>query len=162
MPSLTRAPLPALRRRIRRHRRPLAAALAAAGTLAALTALRAPMPVDSSAGSGAPVAADPTSLRQGEASVPVLLASGAMAGVLRPGDIVDLVAAAPSGEPQVVAAGARVLDRPTGGSGLAPSSGGLVIVAVDADEAVDIAVAASRDDLTVVIRASFAGTGPRQ
>jgi hypothetical protein len=162
VPLLTRSPLPALRRRIRRHRRPLAAALAAAGVLVALTALRAPVPATSATGPDTTVAADPTALRPGEASVPVLLGSSALAGVLQPGDVVDLVAASPTGEPEIVAAGVRVLERPSGGSGLAPSSGGLVVVAVAADDAVDVAVTSSRDDLTVVIRSSVVGPDGRQ
>lgn len=131
--------------------------------LVALTALRSPVPATSATGvESAAVAADPTALRPGESSVPVLLASSALAGVLRPGDVVDLVAASPSGEPEVVAAGVRVLERPAGGSGLAPSSGGLVVVAVAADDAVDVAVTSSRDDLTVVIRSTVAGHDERQ
>jgi hypothetical protein len=89
--------------------------------------------------------------------VPVLLASSAVASVLRPGDVVDLVAPTSSGAPEVVAAGARVVDLPATGGGLAPASGGLLVVAVDADDALDVAVSSSRDDLTVVIRLPFAG-----
>lgn len=130
--------------------------------LVAVTALRAPAPATSSTGPATAAEFDPAALRPGESSVPVLLASSALAGVLRPGDIVDLVAAAPTGEPEIVAAGARVLERQAGGSGLAPSSGGLVVVAVDADVAVDVAVTSSRDDLTVVIRSTVAAPGERQ
>ena len=119
-------------------------------------ALRTPAPATAGATSGGSTA-DPTALRPGESSVPVLLASGAVASVLRPGDVVDLVAPSASGDPEVVAAGARVLDRPATGGGLAPTSGGLVVVAISDGQALDVAASSSRDDLTVVIRSPFAG-----
>jgi len=152
---LTRTPLATLRRRVRRHRRPLAALLTAAAVLTALTALRTPVQAPATAGGSPGPAADPSALQPGESSVPILLASSAVASVLRPGDVIDLVAPSASGEPEVVAAGARVVDRPATGGGLAPSSGGLVVVAIAAGEAQDVAVASSRDDLTVVIRSPF-------
>lgn len=157
-PRLTRTPLATLRRRVRRHRRPIAALLAAAAVLAAVTAVRAPAPTTAGGTPGASTA-DPTALQPGESSVPILLASSAVASVLRPGDVIDLVAPSPSGDPEVVAAGARVVDRPAAGGGLAPTSGGLVVVAISAHEALDVAVASTRDDLTVVIRSPFAGAG---
>ena len=157
-PRLTRTPLAALRRRVRRHRRPIAAILAAAAMLTALTALRAPAPASTTPGGTAGATpADPSMLQPGESSVPILLASSAVASVLQPGDVIDLVAPSASGGPETVAAGARVLDRPATGGGLAPSSGGLVVVAVSAAEALTVAVSSSRDDLTVVIRSPFAG-----
>lgn len=156
-PRPTRLPLAALRRRVRRHRRPVAAVLAAAAVLTALTALRTPVPVPAATDIDRSAVTDPTSPRPGESTVPVLLASSAVASVLRPGDVVDLVAPTSSGAPEVVAAGARVVDLPATGGGLAPTTGGLLVVAVDADDALDVAVSSSRDDLTVVIRSPFAG-----
>jgi hypothetical protein len=156
-PGLPRSPLTAARRRVRRHRRPIAAVLAAAAVVTGLTALRTPAPVPSASGSPDPSTSNPTALRPGESTVPVLLESSAIASVLRPGDVVDLVAPTASGEPEVIAAGARVLDLPSTGGGLAPTSGGLLVVAVDENDALAVAVSSSRDDLTVVIRAPFAG-----
>ena len=154
---LPRSPLTALRRRVRRHRRPIAAVLAAAAVLVALTALRTPAVAPAATGGEDRAASDPTALRPGESTVPVLLESSAVASVLRPGDVVDLVAPTASGDPEVIAAGARVIGLPSAGSGLTPTSGGLLVVAVDENEALDVAVSSSRDDLTVVIRAPFAG-----
>lgn len=83
---------------LRRHRRPLAAATAGLGVLLALTTLR---------GASAPAASSPSpndgpGLRAGEVIVPVLLTSGAIAGVLLEGDIVDIVGF-PDGQATVVA-----------------------------------------------------------
>ena len=86
---LARDPRVAVRRLLRRHRRPLAAALAGLGALLALTALRG-APTDAGA---APTLDGRSGIDAGEVTVPVVLASSAFASVLDVGDVVDLVTA---------------------------------------------------------------------
>jgi Flp pilus assembly protein CpaB len=117
----------------------------------------------------------------GEVASPVRIADGEAAALLRPGDRVDVLqatagdgpgspAAATGRNPSAGAAGgaartvvrhATVLARPGGagtGGGLLPeadpSAGGLLVLAVEEDEAADLAEAAARGPLSVVLRAS--------
>ncbi|MEI5676503.1 MULTISPECIES: SAF domain-containing protein [unclassified Nocardioides] len=87
----------------------------------------------------------------GRVALPVRLPDAGMAGLLRVGDVVDLVAADPQGgEPQLVAAAVPVLALPagtaeTGGTGL---GGRLVVVGARPDDVPLIADAAVRLFLT--------------
>lgn len=88
-----------------------------------------------------------TEAHPGRVALPVRLPDAGMAGLLRVGDVVDLVAADPQGgQPALVAAEVPVLALPTGstepgGSGL---GGRLVVVAARPDDVPAIADAATR------------------
>lgn len=142
------------RRVTRRHRRPIAAALAGLAALVALTAVRAPTPATPAVST----IVDPAVVRTGEVLVPVTLTSSATAAVLDVGDIVDLVAVHDGGTSEVIASGARVVERPPTGGGLASSAGALIVVAVDEATAVPLAVSSTRDTITVVISDTVPGT----
>ncbi|MBK9738242.1 MAG: hypothetical protein IPO93_01720 [Actinobacteria bacterium] len=96
------------RRFVRRHRRSIAAALAAAGVVLALTSLRgaasdAPDPVVAAA-SSARVGA-------GQVAVPIVLSSPAIAGILGVGDVVDVVGISGQESATVTVVAARQGDR---------------------------------------------------
>ena len=94
--------------------------------------------------------------RPGQVAVPVRLADGAAAAAIaRPGEVVDVLAvgslddSASSGDPTVIAAAVTVLAVP-GRDG--SSDAGLVVVAVTPAAAADLAVAATRSRLSLVLR----------
>ena len=131
---------------LRRHRRAVAAALAGSAALIALTGLR---------GTQAPTVAaslaDPTAPRSGEVSVPVAVASPALAAVLDVGDVIDLVSVADPTQPALVARGARVLQVPASGGMLTSGSSPVVLVAVPEADGLDVTAAASQEALTFMI-----------
>jgi Flp pilus assembly protein CpaB len=98
-------------------------------------------------------------LAAGTVAAPVRIADAESAALLRPGDVVDLLAAsaapdAPTGEARLVASSVRVLLAPrqqrsglTGGL----SSGALLLVATSASTAARLAAAAVTDRLSVVL-----------
>ena len=93
---------------------------------------------------------------EGHVAAPVRLADLAVATLLRAGDRVDVLAAAGdgTGSPvQVVAAGALVLTAPTAADGDAPATpdAGLLVLAVPADTAEQLAGAAANATLTVTL-----------
>lgn len=116
-------------------RRPLAAALAGLATVVAISALRSDPPEPTEPMATAPL------LQPGEVTVPIPLAMRAVAESVQPGDIVDLVTVDEGGNARLVAHRARIVDRPTTGSGLTPT-GALLLVAVPLDQALDVAAAA--------------------
>jgi hypothetical protein len=133
-----------------RHRRPISAGLAFLSVLLGLTA------VIGSSGSSAPVSgqtADASSLTNaGQVEVPIRLADPAVAAVVRPGDVVDVIASDRGASARVVAARVTVTRLPeTGGDGLWGTRDGLVMVASDEDEALALAGAAARGPVTIVI-----------
>lgn len=156
-PALLRDPRGSLRRSVRRHRRPLAAALAGLATLLALTALRitpetAPAPdAGSTTSSGTTI--------PGQVTVPVTLASGAIAAVLQVGDVIDLIGSTDSGGSideapapvSVIARGARVIGLPISGSALGGSSSSVILVSLPETDALRV-VTSMGDGLTPVIR----------
>ena len=136
------------RRLVRRHRRLVAAVLAGTATLIVLSGLRHDPDTSSVA-----AALDPSIPRTGEASVPVTLASSALAAVLHSGDVIDLVSVADPAAPDLVARAARVLTVPAPGSMLSSSTSGVILVAVPAADALAVTAAASQEALTFVIPA---------
>lgn len=98
------------------------------------------------------VRANPT---PGEVTVPVPLAVRAVADVLEPGDIVDLVSVSDDGRAHVVAARARVVGQPGGAGGFTPTDA-LLLVAVPEETALALATATARSAVTVIIH----GFGP--
>lgn len=152
-PFALRDPRPGARRLLRRHRRPVAAAVAGVGALVALTALRG-TPTDPAASpfDGGTTAA---AVRTGEVAVPVVLASGAITASLAVGDVIDVIGLT-RGEPPtatVVAPRARIIELPSAGSGLTGSSAAVVLVAVPESAALPLSAASASGGLTVVIRA---------
>jgi pilus assembly protein CpaB len=96
------------------------------------------------------------SVAPGRVIAPVRLADTAVAALLRPGDLVDIVAADSQSEQvaTVVAAGARVVtvpQAPDDGAGPSPE-GGLVLIDVDSRTAVIVAQAAATGSLSIVWR----------
>lgn len=144
---------PAIRRRVRRHRRPLAAGLAAAGVLVGLGTLRGAEPAPGETGPGSTPSV--ASVADGEVAVPVLLTSAAVAGTLTEGDVIDVVGISgrETATATIVAAGATVLEIPSGGSNLTAASSAIVIVAVAERDALPLSAAAANGAVSVLIRA---------
>ena len=96
-----------------------------------------------------------TSVSPGNVIAPLRLADTALAALLRPGDVVDVIAADTQAEQAVVvAAGARVVTIPElpderAGPGL---DGALVLIDVDAQTASIVAKAAASAALSVIWR----------
>ena len=99
-------------------------------------------------------------LAAGTVAAPVRIADAESAALLRPGDVVDLLAAAAvpdgaTGEARLVASGVRVLLAPRPQrSGLAAGlgNGALLLVATSFSTAARLAAAAVTDRLSVVLR----------
>lgn len=99
-------------------------------------------------------------LAAGTVAAPVRIADADSAALLRPGDVIDLLAAsatpeAPAGEARLVASSVRVLLAPRQQrSGLTAglSNGALLLVATSASTAARLAAAAVTDRLSVVLR----------
>ncbi len=139
-----------LTRLLRRHRRPIAATLAGAGVLLAVTSLR-PAPAT------IVVAGAPTSgLRAGEVAIPLTLASSAIARTLATGDVIDVIGLSGAGDVEpsatVVARRSRVLDVPDVSGGFGSSASAIVLVAVTEAAALAVSTATARGPVTVVIR----------
>jgi len=96
-----------------------------------------------------------TSVPQGHVIAPLRLADTALAALLRPGDLVDVIAADPqAGQAAVVAAGARVITIPQVPDeriALGPE-GALVLIDVDAHTASAVAQAAASATLSIIWR----------
>lgn len=95
-------------------------------------------------------------LRPGRVLAPVRLADSGLAAVLRPGDLIDIVAADGQGGPATtVAEGVRVITIPaTDGTTTRPDSGAGVLVLVEVDDAtaLELARAGSAASLSVIWR----------
>lgn len=145
--SLTlRVPDP-LRRATNRHRRLISAVLAAAATVAAISAVR-PAPAATSAPELTAYAA-PTS-RPGEVTVPVILDSPALAATVAAGDEVDLVSIDAEGRAEVIASRARVVEQGGASSPLGGASP-LLLVAVPEATALDVAAASLSARISLLI-----------
>lgn len=141
-----------LRRLLRRHRRPIAAGLAALGVLAGLSSIRTDAAVTSGGeGTGS---RSVTGVRAGEVAVPVVLSMAGVASVLHAGDVIDVVGISgrETATAAVVAPRARVLEIPASGSGLTGSSSAVIIVAVAEHDALVLSAASANGALSVVIR----------
>jgi pilus assembly protein CpaB len=97
-----------------------------------------------------------TSVQPGHVMAPLRLADTAVSALLRPGDVVDVVAADAQGEQPatVIAIGARVVtvpDLPDDRAGPSPD-GGLVLVDVDSHTATVLAQAAASATLSIIWR----------
>jgi Flp pilus assembly protein CpaB len=97
-----------------------------------------------------------TSVPPGHVIAPLRLADPTLTALLRPGDIVDVVAADADGEQQavVIAAGARVVtvpEVPDDRAGPGPD-GGLVLIDVDSHTATVVAQAAASATLSIIWR----------
>lgn len=164
-----------LRRALLRHRRATAAglavtvaALAATGAGGALGAAGAGTVADSSADASTGATAAPSSSGRDPAqpparmvSAPVRIADAATVGLLRRGDRVDVIAAAPSplgsagvpereSEARVVARGARVTEIP-GERETSSDGGALVVLSVPRATAAALAGASATSQLAVTL-----------
>jgi pilus assembly protein CpaB len=87
-------------------------------------------------------------LPEGQVAAPVRLADLAVAGLVRTGDLVDVLATGPdAAEAETLASGVRVLAA--GGSGDDDPTAGLLMVAVDTATAARLAAASTTATLTV-------------
>jgi pilus assembly protein CpaB len=96
-----------------------------------------------------------TSVPPGHVIAPLRLADTALAALLRPGDLVDVIAADPqAGQATVVAAGARVITIPAvPDERVSPGpEGALVLIDVDAHTASVVAHAAASATLSIIWR----------
>ncbi len=89
-------------------------------------------------------------MRAGEVIVPVLLTSGAIAGVLSEGDIVDIVGF-PEGQATVVAPRVRIIGLPATGTSFSATSSAVVLVAAPSSQALALSAASSDGGVTVTI-----------
>ena len=137
--------------RVRKHRRVLAAALAGLAVLFGLGSVHsAATPVPSAA-----VWNSARALGSGKVAIPVPLANPATAGVLRIGDVIDLLAVSDAGTASTIARDAQVMEIPAAG-GFMTSTGALILVGVDELTALRIAGASGTSDLTYVLKAAQA------
>jgi hypothetical protein len=130
-------PTTKIARRIRRHRRTLAALFAGLSVLILFTALRPPPP-----DANQPVI--PT-LGTGEVGAPVTLANTAITSVVELGDVVDVISLPDITESQpaaIIATRARVIER---------SENGLLLLAVSESDAIAIATAGAASPLTITV-----------
>jgi hypothetical protein len=141
-----------VRRRFALHRRPISAALTFVAVLFGLAAVTAddsgaPALTGASSNASAAVPADD------ELIVPLQLSDPAVAAMLKPGDVVDVMLADQRGDATLVASELVVTAVP-GGDDDGPWSGGdgLVMVAADSATTLSLAGAASRGVLTVAVR----------
>ena len=90
----------------------------------------------------------------GHVIAPLRLADPEVAVLLQPGSIINVIAADPEGQANVVAAGVRVLlvPAPPAGEGARTADGALVLVDVDAETATLLAQAAATTRISVVLR----------
>lgn len=89
----------------------------------------------------------------GRVAVAIRLTDPTLAGLLRPGDRIDVLATDPRAPPRTVAQGSIVLavpDEPRAAFGASTAEGRLVLLAVVPDEATSVAAAAASGFLTVV------------
>ena len=96
-----------------------------------------------------------TSVPQGHVIAPLRLADTALVALLRPGDLIDVIAAdAQAGQAAVVAAGARVITVPqVPDEGVGPGpDGALVLIDVDAHTASVVAHATASATLSIIWR----------
>ena len=132
------------------HRRWVSGVLAFCSVFCALQAL-APDP--NSAASTADRGASP--IADGLLEYPVRLSDAAVAELLTPGDVIDVLGSELRGPTEVVAEGLLVTEVPTGDSGIGGSFGsdgdGLVVVAATPDDTLALAAAAARGPLTVAV-----------
>jgi pilus assembly protein CpaB len=89
---------------------------------------------------------------KGLVAAPVRLADAGVAGLLAPGDIIDLIAASADGTARVVARDARVVTRPIPPATFGTQTGSLVLLAVTPEEATEIAGVATTRDLSAVLQ----------
>jgi Flp pilus assembly protein CpaB len=94
-----------------------------------------------------------SSLGGGQVAAPVRLADLAVAGLVRPGDRVDVLATAPDADTaEVVVAGALVLAPPAApGNATTGATEGLLLLAVAPETGARLAAAAARDTLSVTL-----------
>jgi pilus assembly protein CpaB len=97
----------------------------------------------------------------GLVAAPVRIADAAAVSLLRPGDLVDVLAAdADRSSARVVARGVRVLTVPEERSALSASGGALVVLSSTSDQARSLAAAAAGAPLSVVLRGADPGDSP--
>ncbi len=153
-PVRVRGGHPRLRRLLRHRRRALALGLA---VTAAALATTGPPDTDRPPDRTASAAASPEPPRGApeQVTAPVRIADAEAVRLLRPGDRVDVIAAAasPAGDakPRVVAAGARVTEVPEQGEA-ASEAGALVVLSVPRDTAARLAAAGASARLAVTLR----------
>lgn len=141
-------PLPdPLRRATNRHRRLLAAVLAALATVLAISAIRPAPAATTAAESTAPSA---PSTRPGEVTVPVILDSPALASTVKAGDEIDVVSIDAQGQAEIVAERARVVEQGGGASPLGATSP-VLLVAVPEETALDLAAASLTMRISLLI-----------
>ncbi|MFY9330600.1 MAG: SAF domain-containing protein [Candidatus Nanopelagicales bacterium] len=90
--------------------------------------------------------------RAGEVLVPVRLADAGAAGLLAPGDIVNVIAATVDGQARVIAHNARVVTRPIPPAGFSTQTGSLVLLSVSGNEAIELAASSTQRALTAVLQ----------
>jgi hypothetical protein len=141
-----------VRRRLALHRRPISAVLTFVAVLLGLTAVTAD-DSDGPALTGSSSNGSATVPTYGELIVPLQLSDPAVAAMLRPGDVVDVMVADRRGDATLVASELVVTAVPGGDDdGPWTDSDGLVMVAADSATTLSLAGAASRGMLTVAVR----------
>ena len=141
-----------VRRRVALHRRPISAVLTFVAVIFGLAAITAD-PSSSTALPGTAPSVAGAVPADDELIVPLQLSDPAVAAMLSPGDVVDVMVADQRGDATLVASELVVTAVPGASDGGPWSDGdGLVMVAADAATTLSLAGAASRGALTVAIR----------
>ena len=125
-------------------------ALAFCSVFCALQVLAPDRGTDATAADGAA-----TPIADGMLEFPVRLSDAAVADLLAPGDVIDVLGSELRGPTAVVAQGLTVTQVPTGDSGIGSSfssdGAGLVVVAATPEETLALAAAEARGPLTVAV-----------
>jgi hypothetical protein len=128
----------------------VSSALAFCSVFCALQVLAPDRSTDASADDGSV-----TPIADGMLEFPVRLSDAAVANLLAPGDVVDVLGSELRGPTEVVAQGLTVTQVPTGDSGIGSSFNSddedLVVVAASPEETLALAAAAARGPLTVAV-----------
>jgi hypothetical protein len=90
-------------------------------------------------------------LEQDQVAVPVTLRSSAITAAVNIGDSVDLIAPGANGYPEVIAAGALVIDIP-GSGGFSSTNSAVIVVAVDHSAGIELAANISPEISVVVTK----------
>ncbi len=133
---------------VAQHRRLIAAGCAGLASLLLLSTI-----AGGSAASSTPSSPEAAvaGISDSEVAVPVLLADKQLASAVTPGNTVRLIQLFDGSEPLVIAEQARVLSKGNTSTVMSTGDASLIVVAVPAEESIQVAAAGASASLTLVV-----------